>query len=235
MRKNKNIERIKKFYKKIAKKYRKYPNEELSRFIGRKYLGASSKKIKKIKILEVGCGNGGNLWMLANEGFKSYGMDISSNSIDIAKKLIKKKKLKANLKVANMINLPYQNNYFDCVVDIFSSCSLDAAEGKKFLKEVSRILKKNGSFFSYFPSKKSNMFKYKNKIMIDKDTVFNLKKKQTAYSIKNIPFRFLNNNAYKTLLKQSKLKTVYLEEIQKTYFQCREKFTFIVIEGKKIK
>ena len=153
MKKNTNTERIKKYYKKIAKKYRKYPNEEFSRFIGRKYSATSLKKRKKIKILEVGCGSGGNLWMIANEGFKSYGMDILSNSINLTKQIIKKKKLQANLKVGNMINLPYKSNYFDCVVDIFSSSSLDASEGKKFLNEVSRILKKNGSFFSYFPSK----------------------------------------------------------------------------------
>ena len=79
------------------------------------------------------------------------------------------------------------------------------------------------------------MFKSKNKIMIDKDTVYYLKKKQTAYPIRNIPFRFLNNSAYKSLLKQNNIRTVYLEEIQKTYFQGREKFTFIVIEETKIK
>ena len=62
-----------------------------------------------------------------------------------------------------------------------------------------------------------------------------LKKKQTTYPIRNIPFRFLNNSAYKSLLKQNNIRTDYLEEIQKTYFQGREKFTFIVIEGTKIK
>ena len=79
------------------------------------------------------------------------------------------------------------------------------------------------------------MFKSKNKIMIDKDAIFYLEKKQTAYPIRNIPFRFLNNSVYKSLLKQNNIRTDYLEEIQKTYFQRREKFTFIVIEGKKIK
>ena len=62
--------------------------------------------------------------------------------------------------------------------------------------------------------KKTNI----NKIMIDKDTVFYLKKKQTANSIRNTPFRFLNNSAYKSLLKQNNIRTDYLEEIQKTYF-----------------
>ena len=238
MIRNKNTEKIKKYYNKGYKKYgvafqRRYPNEELCRFIGRKFSNISTNKRKKLKVLDAGCGSSGNLWMLANEGFKSYGLDISNNSIRISKIVLNKKKLKANLKVGNMIDLPYKNNFFDCVIDIFSSTHLDAEDGKKFLKEVSRVLKKNGSFFSYFPSKESKMFKSKNKTMIDSHTIYNLKEKRSAYKIKNIPFRFLNKSLYKSLLKKNKLIPIYIEEIQKTYFQGNEKFTFIAIEGKK--
>ena len=77
------------------------------------------------------------------------------------------------------------------------------------------------------------MFKSKNKTMVDKDTVYHLREKKSAYKIKNIPFRFLNKNGYKSLLRKNKLITVYLEDVQKTYFHGKEKFTFIVIEGKK--
>ena len=69
--------------------------------------------------------------------------------------------------------------------------------------------------------------------MIDSHTIYNLKEKRSAYKIKNIPFRFLNKSLYKSLLKKNKLIPIYIEEIQKTYFQGNEKFTFIAIEGKK--
>ena len=64
---------------------------------------------------------GGNLWMLAFEGFKTYGLDISLTSIQLAKKNLKSKKLKANLQVSDMINLNYRNDYFDVIIDVFSS------------------------------------------------------------------------------------------------------------------
>tara|TARA_B100001996_G_scaffold381288_1_gene370416 strand:+ start:206 stop:922 length:717 start_codon:yes stop_codon:yes gene_type:complete len=213
---------------------RKYPNEELCRFVGRNFSSISRKRRKKIKILEVGSGSGGNLWMLANEGFKSYGLDISKKSVEIAKNLLRKKNLKADIDHGSMTVLPYKDNFFDCIVDIFSSSCLDSQDGIKFLNEVSRTLKKNGSFFSYFPSKKSKMFKSKNKKMIDKDTVFNLKQKKNAYRINNCPFRFLDKNQYIKLLKTRNLKVFYSEEIQKTYFNGKENFNFIVIGGKKV-
>ena len=230
---------VKEYYEKGYKKkgasfQRKYPNEELCRFIGRNFYSISRKRRKKIKILEVGSGSGGNLWMLANEGFKSYGLDISKKSVEIAKNLLRKKNLKADIDHGSMTILPYEDNFFDCIVDIFSSSCLDSEDGIKFLNEVSRTLKKNGSFFSYFPSKNSKMFKSKNKKMIDRDTIFNLRNKRNAYRINNCPFRFLRKKQYMTILKKNSLKVFYSEEIKKTYFNGKENFNFIVIEGRKI-
>ena len=202
--------------------------------MGRNFFSIPKSKRKKIKILEVGCGSGGNLWMLANEGFRTYGLDISSKSIQITKQVLRKVNLKANLKVGSMTNLPYKNNYFDCIIDVFSSSCLNAKDGNQFLIEMSRTLKKGGTFFSYFPSKNSKMFKSKNKKMIDRDTIFNLRNKRNAYRINNCPFRFLSKKQYMTILKKNSLKVFYSEEIKKTYFNGKENFNFIVIEGRKI-
>ena len=51
----------------------KYPPEELIRFIARKYSHEPNRK--SIKILEIGCGPGANIWYLAREGFTVYGID----------------------------------------------------------------------------------------------------------------------------------------------------------------
>ena len=70
--------------------------------------------------------------------------------------------------------------------------------------------------------------------MIDRDTIFNITKKKNAYRINNFPFRFLSKKQYMSFLKRNNLKIFYLEEIQKTYFNGKENFNFIVIEGRKI-
>ena len=41
----------------------KYPGEELVRFIARKYYDVPNRKV--IKILELGCGTGANIWFMA--------------------------------------------------------------------------------------------------------------------------------------------------------------------------
>ena len=232
------IKKTKLFYEKGYKKkgieyQRKYPNEELCRFMGRNYFDIHPKKRKKIKILETGCGTGGNAWMLSREGFSTFGVDISSKSIDLIKKLFKKNNLKGNFKTGNFLNIPFKNVNFDLIIDIFSSCCLDKENGKKYIQEVNRKLKNNGKFFSYFPSKNSDMFKFLNKKMHDTDTMISLKNK-SSYKIDH-PLRFMSTNQYINLLKNNGFKIEYAEELTRTYFFRKEKFTFLVIEGKKIK
>jgi ubiquinone/menaquinone biosynthesis C-methylase UbiE len=209
---------------------RKYPNEELSRFFGRNFFSIKSNLRKKKKILETGCGMSNNLWMISQEGFSTYGIDISEEAIKLSKKLFKKKKLKGNFKVGDFTNTNYKNNFFDCVVDVFSSCSLNKDQGEKYIKEVKRILNKKGKFFSYFPSKKSDMFRFKSKKVFDKDTVMCLKK--SAYS--NLPLRFMTMIQYCNLLKKNNFRVNYKEQLMRTYFSGKEKFYFLVIEASKI-
>jgi len=231
------VKKVERFYQKGYKKngvnyQRKYPNEELCRFMGRNYFSIQPKKRKKIKILETGCGSGGNLWMLSKEGFSTFGIDISAESIKITKKLFEKNKLKGNFKVGNFISTPYKTGYFNCVVDIFSSCSLEKENGKIYIKEVNRILKNNGKFFSYFPSKSSDMFRFPTRKMYDSDTMISLKVK-AARKIDH-PHRFMHMSQYCNLLKKSGFKIDYKEELMRTYFFRKEKFYFLVIEASKL-
>lgn len=38
----------------------------------------------EVKVLEVGCGTGANLWMMAKEGLQVYGLDSGKTAIDLA-------------------------------------------------------------------------------------------------------------------------------------------------------
>tara|TARA_B100001250_G_C19665428_1_gene729024 strand:+ start:174 stop:410 length:237 start_codon:yes stop_codon:yes gene_type:complete len=78
------------------------------------------------------------------------------------------------------------------------------------------------------------MFKSKKKKLIDRDTIIKLDSSKHAYRINNIPFRFMSKENYIEILKKNKIKTIYSEEIVKTYFNGAEKFCFLSIVGIKI-
>ena len=212
---------------------RKYPNEELCRFFGRNFFSIKTKLRKKIKILETGCGTCGNLQMISKEGFSTYGIDFSKEAIKLSIKLFKKEKLKGYFTVGDFTSMNYKNSFFFFFVYVFSSCTLDRYNGQKYIMEVNRILKKKGNFFSYFPSKKSDMFNFKTRKLHDKDTLISLKQK-SAYTTDHA-LRFMNLNQYCNLLTLNGFKINYKEEVMRTYFSKKEKFYFLVIEAIKVK
>src|SRR3989344_3258077 len=99
---------------------RLYPNEELLRFLGRHFFLIPIQKRKNIKILELACGSCSNLWMIGKEGFKAYGIDFSDVAIRLGKKMLKRWKTNASLTRGNFAALPYESNFFDCVIDVLS-------------------------------------------------------------------------------------------------------------------
>jgi len=124
----------------------KYPPEELIRFIAvnfYKYLGH-----RQVKILEVGSGTGANLWYLAREGFDATGIDGSKIGVENAVKRLKNESLQARVLAGDVVNLPFDGNSFDCVIDIECLCSNSYQDTKKIVDEIYRVLKPQGKFFS---------------------------------------------------------------------------------------
>ena len=91
-------------------------------------------------ILDAGCGNGKNSNYLSQQGFNLTGIDISGYQIKFAKKLYKNN---ITFDIGNMTNLPYESFSFD---GAFCTYSLEASDYKNALKEIARILKKDGYF-----------------------------------------------------------------------------------------
>jgi 2-polyprenyl-3-methyl-5-hydroxy-6-metoxy-1,4-benzoquinol methylase len=94
----------------------RYPPEELIRFVSRNFLHYPNHEM--IKILEVGCGPGANIWFLSREGYSAIGIDGSKVAIDIAMKRLKTEGLTAEIRVGDVTHIPYQNDFFDAVIDI---------------------------------------------------------------------------------------------------------------------
>jgi|SRR5579872_3028918 len=216
------------------KAQRKYPNEELCRFMGRNFFDYPIKGRSDIKILETGCGSGANLWMIAKEGFDTYGIDLSENAIRLCKSMLDNYNTTATLSVADMTELDFVDDHFDAIVDVFSSNCMGRAQHGKYLSEVHRTLKPGGRFFSYFPSKNSDMFKYPgNAEFIDTDTLLSITREGSPFFGQNYPFRFLYPSEYRNEISKIGLHPEYIEIVYKSYRQRRELMEFVVIEGVK--
>ena len=98
-----------------------------------------------IKILDIGCGSGANLFWLQEYG-AVYGIDISELAIDCAKK----RELK-NLTISSAEELPYEDNYFDFVFSVQVFCNISEDDLKAW-KEAYRVLKPGGYFISLLPA-----------------------------------------------------------------------------------
>ncbi|ADL41997.1 Methyltransferase type 12 [Caldicellulosiruptor obsidiansis OB47] len=133
-------------YSKIAAYYSKFSSlffnrKDIFRFIEKSFLSFEIKK--DCKILDIGCANAKLLFLLKRRGFeKLYGIDISSEMIELAFK-------KAVLKGIKLYNLNFLNftsrKKFDvalCTMDVTNH--IPNEQIFDFFKNVTTILKKNG-------------------------------------------------------------------------------------------
>lgn len=130
-------------------KWGRYPPEELVRFMGRNY---KEDNREKWKVLEAGCGPGANIWFLHREGYQVFGIDGSPSAIEQARNRIETENFGMNrhdvdLRVGNFSALPWEDNFFDVVVDVFSIYANTSDIIDQTLAEVYRVLKTGGKFF----------------------------------------------------------------------------------------
>lgn len=96
-----------------------------------------------LRILDVGCGTGANLEMLANFG-ESEGVDVSDDALEFCKA----KGLKVHKGLAE--ELPFEDESFDVVTALDVVEHLDDDIGG--LKEMNRVMKKSGRALIFVPA-----------------------------------------------------------------------------------
>ena len=209
---------------------RRFPNEELCRFMGRHYFSFPVEKRGDIRILETGCGSGANLWMIAREGFEAHGIDLSEVAIRLCAEMHRHYQTKATLAAGDMTACPYPNGHFDAIVDVFSSYCLDQAGFAAFLTEVHRLLKPGGRFFIYTPSKASDAFlNHAPANLIDPSTLDGIHRPDSPFSGNHYPFRFTTNDEMTAALQANGFQITYSETTGRTYNSGREYFEFVAV------
>ena len=130
----------------LNRRFNVYPFSDVVSFILRNF---NVSKREDINILDLGCGGGNHIKFLLEEGFDYYGVDGSSESINLTKKLISSNKKNKKLFVAEFTNLPFKNDFLDCIIDRQSIGHNTKINIKKIIEEVHRTLKKGGRIHSH--------------------------------------------------------------------------------------
>jgi SAM-dependent methyltransferase len=113
-----------------------------------------------MRFLEVGCGAGNNVWFLAREGFSVAGIDGSQSAIEFAAARLANEGMSAELKVGDISDLPWDGNSFDFVIDREAITHNRRSQVEGALKEVHRVLRPEGLFFSQVFSTADDGWRY---------------------------------------------------------------------------
>ena len=103
-------------------------------------------------VLDAACGSGYGSWELSAAAQKVTGIDISEETIEYAKE----KYVADNLEyiVGSVAKLPFENEQFDVVISFETIEHVDETTQNLFLKEIGRVLKKDGLLIMSTPNKK---------------------------------------------------------------------------------
>lgn len=108
--------------------------------------------VKDKRILDIGCGEGAYLDIIAKIGGQIFGQDINSEYVNRALKNLKEKGYSTDIKVGTATKILFNDNYFDVVfaADFFEHVSYD--EKDRVIAEVYRVLKPGGLFVIKTPN-----------------------------------------------------------------------------------
>jgi len=124
-----------------------------------------SRKMRRI--CDMGCGPGRNLVFLAKQGFEVYGIDISENALERARKRANELRLNVQLKKADMTSVPFPDSFFDAVMCVYAIYHNTLDGMRRTISEVRRILTPGGLVLVTFQTKRSHKYRLGKEIEAD--------------------------------------------------------------------
>ena len=109
--------------------------------VWKNWLRQALPHIQGPKVLEVSFGTGYLLTQYADR-FETHGIDYNEKLLSVASDNLKKKGITAELRVANVESLPYDDETFDCIVNTMAFTAYP--DGIKAMSELQRVLKAGG-------------------------------------------------------------------------------------------
>ena len=124
----------------------KYPPEHVVRFVAHNWYAVRDRQL--VRLLDVGAGPGANTWFMAREGFSASAIDGSSTAIERLHTRLASEGLKADARVGDFKQLPWEDGIFDGAIDNLAICTNPFESCRRVVHEVHRVLKPGGRFLS---------------------------------------------------------------------------------------
>ncbi|MFN3199631.1 MAG: class I SAM-dependent methyltransferase [Bradymonadia bacterium] len=119
-----------------------YPTELVIGYVMRNYRQPVVDG-RKLSCVDLGCGWGNNLKFLKERGFDAWGIDFSQTAVDHIKADITEQAVCGHFKA-----LPFEDGQFDFAIDKSAIQNNSVEDIALTMKEVHRVLKPGGGFFS---------------------------------------------------------------------------------------
>ena len=141
-----------------------FPNEMMVKiFSSKHYSNIRLKSPSKNKILEVGSFSGNNLRYFIENDYKTYGIEINQELVDLGVTNLKRLRIKPPLiKIGTNTKIPFKSRFFDTLVSINTIHYNSGSEIHEAIMEFKRILKKGGVL--YLETMGKNHFAFGKKI-----------------------------------------------------------------------
>lgn len=159
----------------------------------------------KRKFLDLGCGLGRHSILFGKNGFEVSCFDISEEAIKKTSKWAIEEGLNFDYSIGDMLNLPYKNESFDCVL-CFNVISHTDTEGMKVIaNEIKRILKKDGECYLTLGSKDTWGFKQTQWPLVDENTRLKMEEGPEYKT----PHFYADYNLIKQLFKDFEIEDIF--------------------------
>jgi cyclopropane fatty-acyl-phospholipid synthase-like methyltransferase len=177
--------------------------------------------------LEVGCGQGANLWFLAKEGFDVYGVDISPSAIKKTDENLKENWNIENvtLDVQNIVNLNFGKTKFDVIIDIGTIVCLPYKDHSNIYDKIYHLLKDGGKFWGFQLAE--GTWGQSSGKTVDYKTVENIKE---GPLVGKGTVCMISDDDVLTLLKNAGFKNIDIEKYTRTYENQTKKVVDWIIE-----
>ena len=180
-----------------------FPSEYVIRIFKGSYpnLRISQTDFKDKKICDIGCGDGRNLILLDQLGFRTYGTEMTQEICDQVTHEVNKIDIDSCIRVGENKRIPFDSQFFDYLLS-WNSCYYMGQKGNysdfdNYVKEFHRVLRNHGKLVLSIP--KPSNFIFNNSIEV-----------KPGYAlICNDPYKIRNNEVLKCFKDESEIRSVF--------------------------